>query len=317
MIVLLPHSLLANQMYQYAVAKSLSIDKNEELKIIIPKRIHKAKDSDNKLGSNLWTAFENIKKSGELVEDNEVDTYLSSATSIITDNGISYESCIKNDKNTFYKGCFLWHPDDFMHNLSEIRRCFSLPEEIKKGSQNKILAIKEKYNNRPIIATHFRVGWDYFREGRVLSYEYWDKAATQALKDYSAPPVFALLYDEKNSYIKRFERKYDTVDVRDSLFRDLTFISLADGLIVGNSTFGTWGGILNEKEGFKGYRPSIYPIDRGRCDTNTSFPSEWKTIIAKSNKYSRLFGFFYQNIYQLPIRHISHIAKKIIRYRNY
>lgn len=317
MIVLLPHSLLANQMYQYAIAKSLSLDKNEELKVIIPKRLHKTKDSDKSLGSNLWTAFSNIIESGELIDPSEADNYIKTTNKVVSESYLSYDNYLSMESNSFYQCIFLWHPDDFVHNIDKIRNCFSLPNELRVATQEKINNIKSIYGNRPIVAVHFRVGWDYFREGRVLSYDFWKSAAEQAICDFEEKPIFALLYDEKNRYIDRFQKEYESIIVRDSLFKDFLFMEMSDGLIVGNSTFGTWGGILNEKDGFKGYRPSIYPIDRGRCDTNTSFPSKWKIIIARSNKLSRLFGFFYQNMYQLPIRHISHIAKKIIRYRNY
>lgn len=232
-------SQLGNQMFQYAIAKTLCCRKGYDFKYIRrPLSIGSVScpnDSDKKYGWYFADIFD-IPESERLNCPYEFKHIYNDDT---RNKNILYED-IQDD--TFLQE-FCWSPQEFFENISNVRRWFDFPADIKSRVNKRLSEIKALYPDRMLVAVHFRVGNDFYNLGWILNFSYWKDAANYFLDKCSdSNPLFLIVYDKKMKYIEQFMELFESIDVRESLLEDMYIMTQCKGVIIDNSSFAIWGG---------------------------------------------------------------------------
>ncbi len=145
--------------------------------------------------------------------------------------------------------------------LDEIRDYFVFPGEDEMGLKEMSQRIKESMS----VSVHVRRG-DYLSpiyQGKFinLDMEYYKKAAELIRAEYPEA-VFFVFSDDKDYINKSFDWLDNKVVVsgntgKDS-YKDMYLMSICRHNIIANSTFSTWGALLNKNEGRKVIYPKAY-----------------------------------------------------------
>lgn len=264
---------LGNQMFEYAVVKTIAQKKGYNFAFYIEPILEKyINDSDKKHGKNINDLFVLEEKGKEKLPD-----------------GYNYfnESIYRKDSNFFFQESYAVEDDTIMDGLFEslqyfnndfrdLRKWFVFHQDTEVDAKIKIDNIRKRYHNRVIVSVHFRVGDDFMRMGLTMNKKYWYEAAESAVKQYGNP-IFVCFYDKKNFIVENFLKHFECIDCRGSLIEDMCMISMCDAHIICNSTFSIISALLDKKKG-KVFCPQKYPAFLSYRAPEDVMLKEWTAI---------------------------------------
>ena len=276
---------LGNQMFTYASVKTIAESRGESFGFI---RAHNTliNDSDQHYGNEIHTIFPNIKE--EFLPSMPAQISHTWDEPPLHVRSTNYqESALTVPTDTLMNGHFISYRY-FQDNLENVREWFAFPADIEDDVQAQMAALQQKYPERPLIATHFRVGPDYLRQGFRLADDYWFHAAEE-IKKQVKDPVFLLFYDKKETsggIVNEFLEKYDCEICRGSLVHDLNMMSKCHWQIICNSSFSIMSAVLNADPDKVVLRPSVYPVGL-EFQKEDCFCDDWISIPARQDPRSR------------------------------
>lgn len=250
---------LGNQLFQYALAKSLS----EKLKIpfIIDLSFFKYYE---------WHEYSlkpfNIQQT--VISDTELNSYLNPKfsfvdrilfklgvkrrpqTIVFEENGFSYSDAVFDVEPSIYLKGF-WQSEKYFLNIDKlIRSDFKINIPPSDNNQN----VLDKINSSNAVSLHVRRG-NYVTEEVFNSYhgtsslEYYS-SAVEFIKERIENPVYYIFSNDipwSKEHLT-FEGEKVFVDINDDKrdYEDLRLMSHCKHNIIANSTFSWWGAWLNE-----------------------------------------------------------------------
>ena len=279
---------LGNQMFQYALGRSIAIHRNEELQIEARSfdnyelreflldqfniRAH-IKDLDEKHCkiSNRYINFaiKNLLKLG-------VNVY---PLAYFEKNNFTYDEQVFNTSAKYFEG--YWQSYNYFEkHRSALLDEFTLKKELTKGNKH----ILDDIISSESISLHVRRG-DYVGNSKVqnanLSIEYYKKAISFINNKIENPKFF--VFSDDVSWVKE-NLSIDTiavyVDINDGnhAYYDLELMKHCKHNIIANSTFSWWGAWLNDNDNKIIVSPNKWM--NFDIDMNQLIPLSWNIIDA-------------------------------------
>ena len=248
---------LGNQMFQYAVAKSLAIKNNDFFKLDIS---FYPKQTLRKYELNLFNIEENIASKDEIIKlaDNESIWFKvkrklgfnpKRPNSYYAEKEIAvFDENLFEKKGDIYLDGY-WQNENYFKDIKdEILKDFTLKQDISKEAKEYLNQIK----NSKSISLHVRRG-DYIQNpytNKVHGFcdlDYYKKAIKYILEKVDNP-IFFIFSDDINWCKENFEFLENKifVDKTKSAIEDLELMKNCTHNIIANSTFSWWGAWLNE-----------------------------------------------------------------------
>lgn len=281
---------LGNQMFQYAMGKSLSINKNEHFKIDV---------------RNFKKYFRNF----ELNDVFKCEINLASKTDLDTilswQNNFFFQKILKKkqfkflrknnfivephfhywkDVNKLKKNIYLygyWQSEKyFINNEKNIRKNF----QFKQPLIDKNLKISNGIKNSNSVSLHIRRG-DYLTDKKnlfvgVCSIDYYKKAIS-IISSKIKRPVFYIFSDDMEWVKKNFtiNFNFELIDHNNGYKNhfDLQLMSLCKHNIIANSSFSWWGAWLNSNTNKIVIAPQKW-FQHGSLNTKDIIPNSWLKI---------------------------------------
>ena len=287
---------LGNQMFQYALGKALSIEKNTDLTLYIKE----VSDRNDHNGFELHNVF---NTTSTVATDTERKLVLGMGHShnlikllrskklgflrgkhYIVENNFHYDKQIEDiTKCVFLRG--FWQSEKY---FSAHRQAILKEFSFKNKLSDKNLKAAKKIQETISISIHVRRG-DYISNPGVnktfasLNAEYYQKA----LKKLNIDPIKSLLVffsDDtdwvKKNIINQLSKDYQHMIVSHNIgsesHNDMRLMSLCSHNIIANSSFSWWGAWLNRTPG----RKVIAPKNWFLTDKSTVnlYPNDWIKI---------------------------------------
>lgn len=286
---------LGNQLFQYALAKSLENIRKLEVKIDVSnfKIISGVTKRDfclDKFNITLKIAeatdFKKINVPYPL-SNNKITKIIfkvleffrtKSKKKILVEHDLNYKKSIFNTIDNRYI-CGSWTSPKYFYNvkndlIKEIKPNFKISSDLE---ENLIQIIKENS-----VSIHIRRG-DYIKyqhKFNILPLDYYKKAI-EIIKDKIKDPVFFIFSDDINYVKENFEHFFNknVVYVSDNKFNDYEEFWLMKSCknnIIANSTFSWWAAWLNENPDKIIIAPSKYRSDNKSMDD--LIPDGWIKI---------------------------------------
>jgi len=281
---------LGNQMFQYAMGKSLSINNNEEFKIDIrnfKKYFRKFElnlvfdceinfasknDLENILSWQKKLFFQKLLKM-------KLFKFLRKKNFIVEPYFHYWKDVNKLKQNLYLYG--YWQSEKyFIKNEKIIRKNF----QFKQPLTNKNFIISNEIKNSNSISLHIRRG-DYLTDKKnsfvgVCSVDYYKKAIS-IISSKIINPVFYIFSDDmqwvKKNFTNNLNNKFiDHNDNQKSHF-DLQLMSLCKHNIIANSSFSWWGAWLNSNANKIVIAPQKW-FQHGPLITKDIIPNSWLQI---------------------------------------
>ena len=249
MIVATVKNQLGNQMFAYAVVKTIAQQNGYEFGYILkaPKTSETAvtKTQDRKYGQTIDTIFA-LDPKEKIENNNSVECFnqFNEWKSILMHNHSFFlKEALSIADNTVLDGHFI-SARYLADNLANVRKWFEFPLDIQHSVDAKMQQIRIKHPDSVLIGVHFRCAKDYFRYGYMMDYSYWHGAAVMMKSLY--PKVhFVLFYDVKGEFVERFAKEFDCSFRHGSLVEDMYGLTQCDDLIICNSSFSLMSAVLN------------------------------------------------------------------------
>jgi hypothetical protein len=276
-IVIRMHGGLGNQMFQYAMARVLSIKNNMSLVLDIGDYNKKNSRNFELEGYGLFTNV--VKRSGTLLR------VLSriGVMSFYKEDPLNYDSCISNIKGNVYFEGYFQSEKYFLEFRSIILRELTFKKDLScysKTVEKKI--ILEKCS----CSIHIRRG-DYFSNKNtgkihgVLDLNYY-KNAINIIKKNNKNVMFFVFSDDMEWVKNNFNFKnVFFIDHCQEVHpgEDVKLMSLCNHNIVANSSFSWWGGWLNSHNDKIVIAPKQWFSDEKRkSKIQDIIPSDWIQI---------------------------------------
>ena len=151
----------------------------------------------------------------------------------------------------------------YKDELEEIREIFTFPEDETAGSS----VMAHDIMSSEAVSVHVRRG-DYldpvYRDRFDLLREDYYRAAVERMRQIYSHPRFFIFSDDKEYVTKAFdwipaaERTVVTGNSGEDSWKDMYLMSLCRGNILANSTFSTWGALLNKNDDAHVIYPRAY-----------------------------------------------------------
>ena len=250
---------LGNQMFQYAIAKSIAKKRNDIFKLDI---LFYPKQTLRKCELNYFNIEENIASEEECVKLRGREDFwfkIKNKIGLKIKRPYSYyqeKEITKFDENVFkLKGDIYldgyWQNENYFKDIrDEILKDFTLKQDISKEAKEYLNQIK----NSKSISLHVRRG-DYIQNSHtnkvhgVCDLDYYKMAITYILQKVDNP-IFFIFSDDINWCKKIFDFLENKifVDKTKSAIEDLELMKNCTHNIIANSTFSWWGAWLNENK---------------------------------------------------------------------
>jgi len=248
---------LGNQMFQYAIAKSMAMKNNDTFKLDLS---FYPKQTLRKYELNLFNIEENIAKENECIslrgkEDvwfkikRKLGTQINRPKSYFQEQYIAqFDEKIFNQKNDIYLDGF-WQNENYFKDIRyEIIKNFTLRDEISNEARKLLKQIKNTHS----ISLHIRRG-DYIENSHtnsvhgVCDLDYYKKAISY-IEEKVEDPYYFIFSDDIGWCKENFDfLKYKVfVDNTKSALDDMGLMKHCRHNIIANSTFSWWGAWLNE-----------------------------------------------------------------------
>ena len=240
---------LGNQMFQYAIAKSLSIYKNVPVKI---DHINLALIRQE-YALDIFDADFTLLKNGEL---HQLQILIEKNKLLLVQEAKNKE--FQYDTTIFdlpYNSIYLagyWQNEKYFSNIVDtIKKDFSFKKNTNKNHQ----LLLEEIESCNSVAVHIRRG-DYAQNATInkifglCSLEYYRKTAEFIAAKVPKAKFFVFVFDQNFEWIKNyfyFPYQFTIVDINESknYKYDLQLMSACKHQIIANSTFGWWAAWLN------------------------------------------------------------------------
>jgi hypothetical protein len=264
---------LGNQMFQYAMAKSLAIEKKQNFLIDISAfdnyKLHHYALNNFNIETKIYKRPNQYKK--------KIINFFSKIN-YYQENGYNYHDDVFNiSEDHIYLQGYFQSEKYFIKNEKEIRRCFQVISSLKIITKQTIEYI-EKVNS---VSIHIRRG-DYLKNPihNTNKEAYYLKAMSIIEKSVDNPVYFIFSDDiiwAKQNFKTNFEAIF--IDFNDALtnFEDIKLMAACKHNIIANSSFSWWGAWLNDNPKKKVIAPSLWFNDNTR-DSNDIIPESWIKI---------------------------------------
>lgn len=231
---------LGNQMFQYACARALALENNDELQLV-----RNASTSDIARPFSL-TAF-NIK--GKVVTKESVPAYLRLLSKlrqkITREFYVNFQPSILNKKGNMYLDGYFQSEKYFVNSAEIIRQDFTLKEPLTESTVRFATQIQ---NTLHAVSLHVRRG-DYLKESDfkdIANQEYFANAIKH-IKEKVAGAQFYVFSDDIEWCKANLPLPAESVfvsnpDLED--YEELTLMSYCRHHIIANSSFSWWGAWL-------------------------------------------------------------------------
>ena len=281
MVILQPRAGMGNQLFQYAMARSLAYKLNTELKI---DRTFSDRLKDLRIFQYHLDAFnihEVFASPEELKSVNERDW------KILKTNFIP----INYNDNVFLQGGNWFYHESFFADVKDVvRREFTLRNPLHTNSarwKEKILSAKCP------VSIHWRIG-DYLLpysrtwNGYTIPAEYYYTCVNELRKSY--PDISLFVFSDDLDFARKnlkFDVPMEFVGGCEYDFEEMHLISLCKHNITVNSTFSWWGAWLNQNPDKKIFAPHFgvapdnsirVPVDLSKS-IHTQFPLTLSIIL--------------------------------------
>jgi hypothetical protein len=272
MIIAIIYGGIGNQMFQYAAAKSISIEKKLKLVLDI------SRFEDYKLRKYSLQHF-NIK--GKIYK--KPNRYLRKVQNLLfkktryTEMDFGFDHNIfKIDGDCIILDGYFQSEKYFLMHKNEIKNDFSIKSKLKFQTHETLNYI----NTVNSVSLHIRRG-DYLNNPKhYTDNELYYKKAVEVIENKIDNPVFFIFSDDMPWVKSNLTLKYKTVfiDFNDELsgFEDLKLMSACQHNIITNSSFSWWAAWLNENE----KKIIIAPKKWFNDDTNSKdiIPDSWVKV---------------------------------------
>lgn len=277
---------LGNQMFQYAIAKSIAKKRNDEFKLDIS---FYPKQTLRKYELNQFNIEENIANNDEITRLAGNENTWFKVKRKLGFNPKRPKSYFSEKETTFFDGevysyednIYLdgyWQNEEYFKDIrDEILKDFTLKGDIAKEAKRYLSDIQ----NSQSVSLHVRRG-DYVQNAHTNSVhgtcdlEYYQKAIKH-IEQNVENPNFYIFSDDIAWCKENFEFLENKVFVDDtkSAFDDLELMKNCKHNIIANSTFSWWGAWLNESENKIVVAPKVWWASRE--DKNLAL-EEWFKI---------------------------------------
>ncbi len=250
---------LGNQMFQYAYGRSLSLDKNDSLKLDLGNIIYPSKhDTPRAYG---------------------LDKFNIQATLYIPKNNYFIKRFFSKILGKIWKKESYFHSEKYFRNNAKIIvNDFKLKNPPRNTSSETAFVIKASISP---VSIHIRRG-DYVNDSKTNTYhgvidiDYYERAINY-IKKYYKDSNFFIFSDDIEWVKKNLNIQSDTVLVsRPEIpdYEELFLMSLCKHNIIANSSFSWWGAWLNQNPDKIVIAPKRWFRDKS-IDTTDICPPEW------------------------------------------
>ena len=273
---------LGNQMFQYAIAKSITHQTNDSLKLDIS---FYPQQTLRKYELNLFNIEEDIASNNEiqkLAGDENIWFRIKRKLGINPERPKSYFS--EKETTAFDKKVFeyenniyldgYWQNEKYFRNIrAELLKGFTLKDDISHAAKKYL----DDIENTASVSLHVRRG-DYVQNTHtnsvhgICDLEYYQKAIAYISKNIDSP-TFYIFSDDINWCKDNFEFLENKVYIDDtkSAFDDFELMKSCRHNIIANSTFSWWGAWLNRNKDKIVISPAIWWSKR----KSHIAPKEW------------------------------------------
>lgn len=241
---------LGNQMFQYAIARRISLDQNCDFKLDITD--YNA-DNFRKFGLKNFNIVENIATSEEVKKLKYPYGFLSKmwrffSFKILRIHNVGFNaSVLQRHKDLYLDG--YWQSYKYYENIrKKLQEDFSLKIPLTEEKQRLV----EEIRNCNAVSLHIRRG-DYVSDKNaskifnVCTMEYFESGA-EYIGSKVASPIFYIFSDDANWVKENLKINFPTVYVADyglKDFEELYLMSCCKHNVIANSSFSWWGAWLN------------------------------------------------------------------------
>lgn len=264
---------LGNQLFQYAMAKSLAIEKKQKFSIDTSSFEH------YKLHHYALNHF-NIQKKIYQKPNRYLKRIkdLFQRTAFFKEKEFNFNSAIFTipEKNIYLEGYFQ-SEKYFVKHEKQIRKDFEIISPLKQKTNETIKHIQEVNS----VSLHIRRG-DYLQHAmHNTDKKVYYKSAMAIIESKVKNPVYFVFSDDIAWAKANFKTNFKTifVDFNDALtnFEDLKLMSTCKHNIIANSSFSWWGAWLNDNESKIVIAPKLWFND-DTMNTNDVIPESWIKI---------------------------------------
>lgn len=256
MIIVRLQGRLGNQMFQYALVKSLQSTGKE---VMIDSSMLKYDGNYNELGLFPNVQEEMVEAPSELVQTlGDCNKFIlhkikrkvfGYKRTHILEKGYSFYGDIFEMDNVYLEG--YWQSEKYFQSVEKkIRNLYIFPEI--EDDMN--IYLKKKIQNNNSISLHIRRG-DYLdaknapKHGNICTKQYYENAISY-MENRVDNPVFFVFTDDPEWARKEYQDRKNMVFVDNNYgknsYRDMQLMSLCKHNIVANSSFSWWGAWLNQ-----------------------------------------------------------------------
>lgn len=257
---------LGNQLFQYAVAKAISIKNNDNLKLDIT--VYETYKLHNGFRLNIFNIDENIASNEEIEKlkgkSNKFYKLLRKLKVYIV------STCYKEKERTIYDENIFNHKDIYLDGYWQNEKYFLDIRDIllkeltpKKDISKEAKSYLSRIQNAESVSLHVRRG-DYLNhpEIGVLDISYYQNAYNYIVKNVENPIFYIFSNDllwceEKFAFIKDKAFITETKTEID----DMILMKNCKHNIVANSSFSWWGAWLNENDGAITIAPKRWMVE--------------------------------------------------------
>lgn len=281
---------LGNQMFQYAAAKSLAIDKKQELVIDVSAFENDANITKRKFELDCFTitaGFLSAEKLRRKLKTPSLFQKILTRAIPYYKRSIYFEPHFHYDENFFRAPADTmlfgyWQTEKYFSSITPVIR-----EEfrIKKPLSDATLNIAKKIDETESVSVHFRRG-DYISNPATLKVhgicdlEYYEKAIARITKE--TPVKHLYIFSDDISWAREnLNLSLPTTFVdhnnEQHAYEDLFLMSKCKHNIIANSTFSWWAAWLNNNPSKKVIVPQSW-FREFDADTKDLYPEEWIKI---------------------------------------
>lgn len=280
---------LGNQMFQYALGRTLSVKLGTELKLDISayrnNKLRKfalkafniigniaiKKEIEQLCGKSYPPLLQAIRTRLHLAESPKPASYVSEKTEFL------FDPLIEKTRDNHYLDGYWQTEKYFLPIESTIRKEFTvcLPQDTKNGEMSERIS---SYNS---ISVHIRRG-DYIQNKHTnafhgtASLDYYQRAAINILQETDNPAFFVFSDDHqwvKDNIKLPGQTFYVDINGHDKDYADMELMGLCQHHIIANSTFSWWGAWLAERPGQIVVAPKQWFT--ANVDTRDLIPDRW------------------------------------------
>lgn len=246
---------LGNQMFQYALARSLQSQGKE---IYIDSSMLKYDDNHYELGiySGCSAIGEVTEKDKDRLGDCRKDLVAKVKRKVlgykkthVVENGYQYHPEIFELNQVYLEG--YWQSEKYFKKIGQlIRSDFTFPEIKEKNN----LALAEQIARGQSVSLHIRRG-DYLEKkyapmhGNICNKKYYDNAIAY-IRTRVEQPLFYVFTDDVQWAKEQYKEQPDFIIIDgnngDKSFRDMQLMSMCKHHIIANSSFSWWGAWLDK-----------------------------------------------------------------------